>query len=393
MTTGITMPVSDLLDLVRRLISRGNAPSEAALLRADILGDGGGTLDAILTFAYERQLGGLVLASLAQKGIIHPDTTGLSHANTPRARLGEMQVVHDRRRQAALREVGALIQTLNGAGIEPLLLKGAAASIDGGPAWREHRDIDLAVPPDRVDDAFQCLRNAGYGLVADAPNRFFSKGHHHFDPLIKEGDVYSIELHRRIGSGTVMPELPCDALQNAALRKLHSGMAYWTLRPAHKVLHGLAHHHFGNDGVVFGVINPKGLAEFGHDLETLDEAEVAEVLHVVGLYPRLRNALSLWLAAAEMRLNIPPPVGLRYSIENGRDAARAWERLSQGPARGRKAGLHEMAFAVTQEAKLAGTLRSALRAYARPLRLLRTRSGVRLDFHPFRARAHGCVFR
>jgi hypothetical protein len=101
-----------------------------------------------------------------------------------------------RRNRALRRQLGEAVGRLNGIGVEPVLLKGAARLADGlypDPGWRVMRDLDLLVPRDRLGEAAACLRSAGYRFLEGGAG--WSGRHHHLPQLARDGAPAVIELH------------------------------------------------------------------------------------------------------------------------------------------------------------------------------------------------------
>ncbi len=101
-----------------------------------------------------------------------------------------------RRNRALRRQLAEAVGCLNGTGIEPVLLKGAARLADGlypDPGWRLMRDLDLLVPRDRAAEAAACLRSAGYRFLEGGAG--WSGRHHHLPQLARDGAPAVIEVH------------------------------------------------------------------------------------------------------------------------------------------------------------------------------------------------------
>lgn len=128
---------------------------------------------------------------------------GLLGALEPQVRAAlEFAIVANVGRNRSLRDqLLAAISTLNDAGIEPVLLKGAIRLVDGlypGFGWRVMRDLDLLVPESKLGDAVNALREDGYGLVAAPSERAWQ--HHHYPGLARAGCVACVELHTELFS-------------------------------------------------------------------------------------------------------------------------------------------------------------------------------------------------
>ena len=100
-------------------------------------------------------------------------------------------------------QLAEVVATLNGIGIEPVLLKGAVRLVDGlypDPGWRMMRDLDLLVPEAKLDETVEGLRKVGY-----APHRPPATNHtawrqHNYPGLACPGGVAVIEIHTELFS-------------------------------------------------------------------------------------------------------------------------------------------------------------------------------------------------
>ncbi|HEX8692559.1 MAG TPA: nucleotidyltransferase family protein [Longimicrobium sp.] len=113
-------------------------------------------------------------------------------------RLGQVAAF----RQARLEErLGQALGVLEGAGVEVLLLKGAAlaVSVYGSFAERPMADLDLLVPADQAEEAQRLLLEAGWVRAAPVPAERLDAlyaGHHHLAPLADAGGTgVVLELH------------------------------------------------------------------------------------------------------------------------------------------------------------------------------------------------------
>lgn len=82
--------------------------------------------------------------------------------------------------------------------IEPLFLKGTSNLLEGlyeDIAERMMGDIDLLVAEKDIPMAVKALRDDGYFVAGDSEAEIYP-GHLHFPPLVKEGTVAAVEIHR-----------------------------------------------------------------------------------------------------------------------------------------------------------------------------------------------------
>jgi hypothetical protein len=95
-----------------------------------------------------------------------------------------------------------VVQTLQAAGLEPLLLKGAQRVACATPesALFDSHDIDVLVAPDCVERACEALRAAGYRQ--DPHPALDYDRHHHAAPLFMQGAI-PVEVHRALSLHTL----------------------------------------------------------------------------------------------------------------------------------------------------------------------------------------------
>jgi putative nucleotidyltransferase-like protein len=93
------------------------------------------------------------------------------------------------------------LTALNAAGIEVMLLKGAAlaSTVYGSFAARPMRDIDLLVKPERADEARALISDLGWAADPELPGDESYTTHHHLPPLRDTGaSGLRIEIHRAL---------------------------------------------------------------------------------------------------------------------------------------------------------------------------------------------------
>lgn len=129
------------------------------------------------------------------------------------------------------------VEALNGRGISPLLLKGAAYLVlrtHGDAGARVVFDLDLLIPERRIATARSILNRIGYKAIRrDRP------GHHHLAPLARDGSPAAIELHRDV----LIPQARNIAPAALVWRKrVVDGTAGYSVPCAtHAVLHRFVH--------------------------------------------------------------------------------------------------------------------------------------------------------
>ena len=119
-------------------------------------------------------------------------------------RLSAAGMVGEFRQRCLERALGEAVATLAGVGVQPLLLKGAALAVTVYPAFTDRGmvDLDLMVPPDQEDRAWNALLEAGWVPTGSEQMRPFFDQHHHRVPLVAPWLGHArLELHTRLFHG------------------------------------------------------------------------------------------------------------------------------------------------------------------------------------------------
>ncbi len=119
------------------------------------------------------------------------------------------------RNRQLLRELETLASLLNQAGIEPVLLKGAAYLVTGvypDPADRWLQDIDFLVNPPQSADAFEIIRSSGYEPYIPNPTALVL--HHH--PALTQIHRVPVEVHHSLGHGACRTILTAEEMVSAS---------------------------------------------------------------------------------------------------------------------------------------------------------------------------------
>jgi Uncharacterised nucleotidyltransferase len=153
--------------------------------------------------------------------------------------LSAVLLLNRERNRAIWLELKTALQLLNSAGIEPVLLKGAAYFASGvypDLGVRYLQDLDLLIPNPQLNDAFQCLVDHGY--TYDRTDQF-GPFRHHFPPLCRAS--VALELHHQLGLG------PCDSILSASEVIAHAtpleidGLRVHIPSPTHLMTHLVMH--------------------------------------------------------------------------------------------------------------------------------------------------------
>lgn len=153
--------------------------------------------------------------------------------------LSAVLLLNRQRNQRIWQQVKETAHLLNGVGIEPVLLKGAAylaAGVYSDPGTRYLVDLDVLVPEALLPGAFQHLVESGYSY--DKTDQFGRFRHHH--PPLRRASV-AVELHHTLGLGPCQSILPAkEVIENAVPFKL-DGVRVRVPSPTHLVVHLVMH--------------------------------------------------------------------------------------------------------------------------------------------------------
>jgi len=142
---------------------------------------------------------------------------GAGRRSVPEAmyqRIGALATVTEFRMGLAEAALTDVLARFSAAGIEVMLLKGAALALTvyGGFAERPMGDLDLLVRPEHAERAWQLLRGAGWTPELVGGDRFYAR-HHHLAPLVAPGGLpLVLEVHR-----AMLPTAGPFVLDEAAL--------------------------------------------------------------------------------------------------------------------------------------------------------------------------------
>lgn len=150
------------------------------------------------------------------------------------------------------RELPRLVDQLEGAGVQPVVLKGPVSAHDGPlPVhFRDFGDVDLLVPPDRMSAAVAALTNAGFERcfpqVSPDFDRRFVKSVTLRAPFSGEwGDrrapTFEVDLHRTLTPGPFGEVVPLGELHHRAVPVRVHDRWYRALHPTHRFLHHCLH--------------------------------------------------------------------------------------------------------------------------------------------------------
>ena len=203
-----------------------------------------------------------------------------------------------------------LARALNGAGIRPMLLKGALALFPGyvqDAGLRMMRDLDFQVPKEQAEAALRVLQQLGYEAIARYPD-----GHHAWGDFARAGDPGAVDLHFEPVDAAYL--LPAASMRERASLLQTDGADFLVPAPTDALLHILLHaqiHHLGQ--FYRGRLELRQLLDYAltarHHAAAIDWAFIAKHLqrHRLDL-PLLAYALAAEkLLGLKSRLPLPAP--------------------------------------------------------------------------------------
>ncbi len=182
---------------------------------------------------------------LARLGALIEASGGLDRvAERPRRHLLNDLILADKQARDLRFELGKIRKALEGTGIEPVLLKGAAYQAAGLPAARGRRyaDIDFMVAEGSIGEAESALAKAGWltGDVHPYDDRYYRTWMHQIPPITHLRRGSTLDVHHTILPRTARSDVNAGKLLDTA-RPLADWPGYRVLSPHDMVLHSAAH--------------------------------------------------------------------------------------------------------------------------------------------------------
>ena len=214
----------------------------------------------------------------------------------------------ERNRRLAVQLRDALA-ALNGAGIEPVLLKGAAlwTGRPGDESDRILADIDLLVRGPEVARAIAALQAAGFGLTSRYPGNDV----HVVAELARPSDVGLIDLHQRPPGPPGLAEV--ENLAAYCTPVILDGLRAMRPASAVQIFFLVLHDQFHDGDYWRGSFDLRHLMDIAR-LSTAQEGVDWQFLESLCRTPLVRNALETQLIAAERfaRASVPRHLTARW---------------------------------------------------------------------------------
>ena len=169
-----------------------------------------------------------------------------------RARLAIAHAANVERNSRIGEQLATLVDVLNRAGMEPVLLKGAIRLVDGlypDAGWRTMRDLDLLVPEASFVEALRALDAAGYRLARPIEPK-------HKEALVwRDGDCVPFEIHRELFATARRQRLLRGSEMLSASRPATiEGARIRLPSTVHQLVHLIGHSQIGHSGYAYGRI-------------------------------------------------------------------------------------------------------------------------------------------
>ena len=135
------------------------------------------------------------------------------------------------------------VSVINDLGVEPLLMKGAAhLFLDTFSDYGDRllSDIDVLVPENEIKGVSKSLIKFGYRYTGEHMNFIYT--HHHYPPLIKDGECAMVELHRDLVRCSKQKIFPTKlAWEKSVDITLPNQSKAKVLIPTYRVFHSFLH--------------------------------------------------------------------------------------------------------------------------------------------------------
>ncbi len=238
------------------------------------------------------------------------------------------------RNQQCEEQLAQLIPLLNSVGVQPVLLKGAAAIVGGlypTSGERMITDLDILIPTRKLPEILGKLAEVGYQVhVAKGetvPESVGFDAHHHYPALVSPDWPSSVELHVQPVLLPMVKFLPSEELfRDATPLAWRGGECLFPSR-THFILHSMVHAFLVNVQTELGRVSIRQLFEFVLASQTY--AEQIDWSFVKSRFDDLgrSGALREYLALANTCFAFEVPAGINVDHRDRQRARRYLARL------------------------------------------------------------------
>lgn len=173
----------------------------------------------------------------------------------------------NRERNLLIKEqVEQIVEAFNSAGIQPILLKGAALLFMDAPdasGYRMMSDIDILADAPDVQESLKILQSLGYGVQDPVLAKRIDPLSQHLPTLSRIGSPACVELHTELFPLYDRPEIlsASHCFQNAALMQSGS-LSFKVLSHSDFLIHNIVHSEVSHSNFSLGNISLKSLLDF-----------------------------------------------------------------------------------------------------------------------------------
>jgi hypothetical protein len=209
--------------------------------------------DNLLPQIIEQAISQDVLPALAARCFAQPQLAS-AIKNREKQYLRAALLENTQRNMQIVAQTIKLTRSLNNVNIIPLFLKGTAQLFTSNkeqPGFRKQVDIDLIVEQGALPEACEALMAEGYGFYQEQrtpdgqPSLLYdiqaalkiSSGHHHLPPLVKPGQVATVELHRHFLPKRFQKPVPIEPLFESARKHESHGVTFLVPSTEYQILH------------------------------------------------------------------------------------------------------------------------------------------------------------
>ena len=237
------------------------------------------------------------------------------------------------RNRSSEEQLVELVSELNGIGVAPVLLKGAAALVDGlypTAGERMMSDLDVLVPANRLPEVLPALAAVGYRPSVDAGERLpdpvgYQKVGHHYPALISSDWSCRVELHVHPVHLPFAGLLPSDEVFADGRQPDWRGGCCALPSETHFLMHNLIHSFLNNTLLRLQRVSLRQLFEFVLASQRYGGAIDWPKLHERFARHGYENECRRYLALAQECLDFAPQYAGEPAIDSRDRNANAWE--------------------------------------------------------------------